>query len=330
MGGPEERGGPGRGAPKSLEPGGGQRLQGQPKEGGGGGEEGDPRGEEPGRRLDPKRSELRDVGTQVSWAPGGGASGGGEGRSRTAGEDPQAKAGDLRGAPGRWGAPPALWGAASVAPGSQSKTGQDKRASWPGGLCEGCGAPKEGVQPRKGGAPRLHSHRAWDLGSRDPRDRLEDSMGLLALGVSRSLSGGLPGHAGAKRDSGGWLQKEWPRDPTESSGQVWVPRKPGRAPERTMGGLPWLKEGAVPRKSGAAELNQVWIPREKPAPPGGGGSGDVWVHKVRNPSGTGIMWVWAKVTNCSEEEAVNEASIWTFQKEGPRKGGEGEGGYGVS
>ncbi|KAM3825127.1 peptidyl-prolyl cis-trans isomerase FKBP2 isoform 2-T7 [Vipera latastei] len=74
-------------------------------------------------------------------------------------------------------------------------------------------------------------------------------MGLLALGVSRSLSGGLPGHAGAKRDSG-WLPKEWPRDPAQASGEVWVPRKPARPPERT--GLPWLKEGAVPRKSGGS------------------------------------------------------------------------------
>ncbi|XP_039219369.1 translation initiation factor IF-2 [Crotalus tigris] len=326
MGGPEERGGPGRGAPRSLEPGGGQRPgggseRGQPA-GGGRGEVGDPPREGPGRRLEPRRSELRDVGTQVSWAPG-------EGPSRAAGEAPQAKAGGARGSLGEWGALPARegpgdpWGPASGAPASQSKAVQDKRASWPGGLCEGCGAPKDRGEPRKGGTPRLASHRAWDLGLRAPRERLEDSMGLLALGVSRSLSGGLPGHAGAKRHSGGW-----PRDPAQASGDVWVPRKPVRPPERM--GLPWLKEGPLSRKSGAAELNQVWIPREKPAP-AGGASGDVWVHKVRNPSGTGIMWVWAKVTNCSEEEAaVNEARVWTFQKEGPRKGGQGEGGYGVS
>lgn len=329
MGGPEERGGPGRGAPRSLEPGGGQRPgggseSGQPAGGGRGGV-GEPRREGPARRLEPQRSALRDVGTQVSW----------EGHAGGAGEAPQAQAGGVRGSPGGWGAPPARegpgdpWGPSSGPPGGQSKAVQDKRASWPGGLCEGCGAPKERGEPSKGGTPRLASHRAWDLGVRAPQERLEDSMGLLALGVSRSLSGGLPGHAGAKRDSGGWLPKEWPRDPAQASGEVWVPRKPARPPERT--GLPWLKEGAVPRKSGAAERSQVWIPREKPAPAGGGASGDVWVHKVRNPSGTGIMWVWAKVTNCSEEEAaVNEARVWTFQKEGPRKGGQGEGGYGVS
>ncbi|XP_060110599.1 uncharacterized protein LOC132582946 [Heteronotia binoei] len=192
--------------------------------------------------------------------------------------------------------------------------------------------------------PRAVRPEAWELGVGEPAElKGRRGEGVRAGGVSSSRSfGGISSHDGPKRDpvrgAAVWVHKEWCRGPVEASGQVWVPRKPGRASQGV--GLTWSQGGAGhPRRTGGweaesrgvgsnSDLSQVWIPREKPAG-AGGGPGDVWVHKVRNPSGAGIMWVWAKVTNCNEEE-VEEARVWTFRKDSPRKGGQGEGGYGVS
>ncbi|XP_061462689.1 collagen alpha-1(I) chain [Rhineura floridana] len=318
-----------------------------------------------------RKVKLRDVGTQVSWGPRWGLLGNGgtpqtaetpamgeaqEGQDHvrtTVGQSHAAEVRRGKQGPSGCGVPPGSGGLEGLdhpepgpgGLGSRQASGQEKRASWCGGACESCLAVvAKGSAPKEVGT-QLSCREAWELGAGVPavvRGRGDEEFEVPARGVSRSCSGGILEHVGPKRDpvrgAAVWVQKEWYRDPVEASGQVWVPRKPARASNRT--GLPWLQGGACPPskqgewkpKSGGVgcspERNQVWIPREKPAPVGGG-PGDVWVHKVRDPSGAGIMWVWAKVTNCNEEDEVEETRVWTFRKKGPRKGGQGEGGYGV-
>ncbi|KAJ6654227.1 hypothetical protein lerEdw1_007324 [Lerista edwardsae] len=228
-------------------------------------------------------------------------------------------------------------GAAPGGAGSPRGAAHKRGTPRPRARCQSCVAlsSKGGDLPREVGSRRSCS---VELGAREPGEVRRGQ----AVRVRHSRSGDVSGHEGAKRDPGVgaavWAPKEWSRAPVEASGQVWVPRKPARAPDGT--GLSWSQGGAAPQRRhrdwgtdtrgvvGSSDLGQVWVPREKPAP-AGGGPADVWVHKVRDPSGAGIMWVWAKVTNCDEEEA-EETRVWTFRKEGSRKGGRGEGGYGVS
>lgn len=293
------------------------------------GGEGGPRGR--GAAQGAPRLELRDVAVQVSW----GAGGGGPERGGTQASEapppgwPQEGLRAERGAGCGPGGPPGSGGALGLGwEGGAPRRGSPR----PRVRCQSCVA----LSGQGGGLPReVGSRRSCsvELGAGEPR-------GGQAGRVRHSRSGDV---SGARRDPVAgpavWARKEWGRPPVEASGQVWVPRKPARAPGRT--GLPWSQGGAPPQRGprergtethgavGPPPLGQVWVPREKPAP-AGGGPADVWVHKVRDPSGAGIMWVWAKVTNCDAEEEAEESRVWTFRKGGSRKDGRGEGGYGVS
>lgn len=335
MGGPEARGGRESAGPR-REGGAAEGPPGtperEPPEGLGGAsgpgriqEAGDLPGDPP---AGPRKLELRDVGTQASWGGGSQA-----GQQALMGEAAQMGPAGCRafGVPlGGW----AGWGEGPQGP-LQGMGASDHCECWVMAKRDG---PKDvGTQQPGGGDPE-----EWEMGAREMGGLGGGGGEIPRVGVSRSLSGGIPGHHELKREtargSAMWVHKEWCEGPVETSGQVWVPRKPARTSSRL--GLNWSQEGTChPKKSGdweperrrvdrSPDLGQVWIPREKSAP-AGGGPGDVWVHKVRDPSGTGVMWVWAQVTNCGEEE-VEEARVWTYRKEGPRKGGQGEGGYGVS